>query len=204
MADMYGPGDKGKATKLHSELLQSRGKKPRRGKVIICYCGVAFYKRPSNIKEVNFCSKQCSNSRAQKLLTLACKICGHEYRAYESHIKARGSSYCSRKCMGTGITKFRSGENNHMWRGGKSPVNRRIRASKQYADWRKMVFERDNFTCQFCGQHGGYLEPDHIKPFAYFPELRFELSNGRTLCRPCHKTTDTFGQGAKNLYELKI
>jgi 5-methylcytosine-specific restriction endonuclease McrA len=60
-------------------------------------------------------------------------------------------------------------------------------------DWRKAVFSRDDFTCQICGIKGGYLEADHIKPFSTHHDLRFELSNGRTLCRPCHMKTDTWG-----------
>lgn len=48
------------------------------------------------------------------------------------------------------------------------------------------IFKRDNFTCQFCDQYGGYLQIDHIKGWAEYPELRFEPSNCRTLCMACH------------------
>jgi 5-methylcytosine-specific restriction endonuclease McrA len=68
-----------------------------------------------------------------------------------------------------------------------------------YLEWRNNVFERDNFTCQDCDQIGGYLNADHIKPFAFYPELRFELSNGRTLCHDCHKKTDTYGVKLQHL-----
>jgi hypothetical protein len=44
----------------------------------------------------------------------------------------------------------------------------------------------------WCGKTKEKLEADHIKPFALFPELRFDISNGRTLCLPCHKLTDNY------------
>jgi hypothetical protein len=44
---------------------------------------------------------------------------------------------------------------------------------------------------------GGKLNADHIKSWAHYPELRFDTSNGRTLCLSCHHKTDTFG--AKNI-----
>ncbi len=85
----------------------------------------------------------------------------------------------------------RRGESHPGWKGGITPLNHLIRTSKEYKAWRKAVFEHDNYTCQHCGQRGGDLEADHIKQFAYYVDLRFELENGRTLCKECHKKTDT-------------
>jgi 5-methylcytosine-specific restriction endonuclease McrA len=56
------------------------------------------------------------------------------------------------------------------------------------------VFERDNYKCIWCGDsRGGNLEADHIKPWSKYPEFRYKVSNGRTLCKKCHKKTDTWG-----------
>lgn len=75
--------------------------------------------------------------------------------------------------------------------------SKNIRNSQEYKIWRQKVFQRDSYICQFCYKKVGKLNADHIKPFAYFKELRFELSNGRTLCEPCHRTTDTHGRRYK-------
>lgn len=92
-----------------------------------------------------------------------------------------------------------SGENHHNWKGGVTSVNKAIRESFEYEEWRKSVFERDLYTCQFCGEVGGKLNADHIKRFSDYPELRLEVSNGRTLCEPCHHLTDTYGGRKKNM-----
>ena len=83
-----------------------------------------------------------------------------------------------------------SGKNHWNWKGGISP---RMLNTPEYKLWRKSVFERDDYTCQFCGQRGGNLEADHIKPWSLYPELRFAIDNGRTLCIDCHRKTDTYG-----------
>lgn len=93
------------------------------------------------------------------------------------------------------------GKNHWNWK-GTTAINLSIRSSLEYKIWRKAVFERDSYTCIWCGLKSGngktvILNADHIKPFAYFPELRFAIDNGRTLCIDCHKTTDTWGRPAK-------
>jgi 5-methylcytosine-specific restriction endonuclease McrA len=90
------------------------------------------------------------------------------------------------------MSKSRLGEKNGNWKNGITPINRAIRTSKEYKLWRTAVFERDNYTCIWCGLCGVKLNADHIKPFAHYPELRFAIDNGRTLCVDCHKTTDTY------------
>lgn len=86
------------------------------------------------------------------------------------------------------------GEKSHLWKGGVSALNAKIRTSFEYKIWRESVFKRDSYTCVWCLQKGGKLNADHIKPFSLFPELRFAIDNGRTLCVPCHKKTDTYGR----------
>ena len=76
--------------------------------------------------------------------------------------------------------------------GGISSKNSKIRNSEEYKKWRLSVFARDEYTCVLCDASGSerYLNADHIKSFADFPELRFDVNNGRTLCEDCHKETE--------------
>lgn len=98
------------------------------------------------------------------------------------------------------LSNAHKGSRSHFWKGGLTPINLRIRLSVEYRLWRQSVLTRDGFMCVWCGSNK-MLEADHIKPFAYFPELRFAIDNGRTLCKPCHLTTETWGN--RN-YKFKI
>lgn len=71
--------------------------------------------------------------------------------------------------------------------------------SPEYLKWREAVLERDGRKCVICGSTKT-LQADHVLSYAYHPELRFNVDNGRTLCQHCHRTkTKTFGRKAKNL-----
>lgn len=89
------------------------------------------------------------------------------------------------------------GDKSPNWRGGVTSAQKRIRDSKEYKEWRKSVFVRDNYTCQECGYRGNKLNADHIKQFAYYPELRLDINNGKTLCVPCHRKTPTYGRSIR-------
>lgn len=85
------------------------------------------------------------------------------------------------------------GANHYNWKGGITPLNKKVRNSPEYRTWRQQVFERDDFTCQRCKKRGVYLEANHALSFANFPDLRFEVLNGETLCRPCHLLAPNHG-----------
>lgn len=95
------------------------------------------------------------------------------------------------------IALANSGSKSHLWKGGVTPEIRRIRNTVEYKIWRRAVFERDDYTCIWCFKRGGILNADHIKSFRNYPELRFAIDNGRTLCVDCHKRTDNYGSKGK-------
>jgi len=102
------------------------------------------------------------------------------------------------------LHRFGIKELNPNWKGGVTPINNLLRRTREYKIWQELVLKRDNYTCVLCSQRGGELHVDHIKPFSLFPELRFELSNGRTLCKKCHENTDTYGIIKLKRYEESL
>lgn len=86
------------------------------------------------------------------------------------------------------IGKQKYGSESHSYIDGRTKETRLLRKNKMYRDWRKTVYERDEYTCQNCGDSkGGNLNAHHIKSWKDYPELRYESSNGVTLCKPCHR-----------------
>lgn len=157
------------------------------------YCGVSFWPK-SPRRSRRFCSRSCAR---------------RAIGTPKGMINA-GSFGNGRPPWNKGMIGYRAGEKRpetgaaisvaKLARPGIriTPLNNRMRHSTQYAVWRKAVFERDNYTCQMChvrsvAGNRVRLQADHIFPFAQYPEKRFEISNGRTLCELCHRETLTYG-----------
>ena len=101
--------------------------------------------------------------------------------------------------------KGKSGESSRRWSGGISRAYKTGYYSPQYKEWRNAIFIRDNYTCQDCNIVGSraYLTAHHIKSFAYYPGLRFEISNGKTLCEVCHSKTDNYKGRCRRLERVR-
>lgn len=105
------------------------------------------------------------------------------------------------------ISESKRGSKSYFWRGGVTQFQNSVRDLFEYKEWRKQIFERDDYTCQSCQQRGGYLQADHhITPFAVLliknnivtiqdallcKEL-WNIKNGRTLCINCHQLTGSY------------
>lgn len=72
----------------------------------------------------------------------------------------------------------------------------------EYKTWRTAVFERDNYTCQICKIKGGKLNAHHIKSWSKFPELRYVVDNGITLCENDHKIENKKQRINEKIYNL--
>ena len=85
----------------------------------------------------------------------------------------------------------KSGKNAWNWIGDRSKqaIKKRLRSSIEWREWRMKVFKRDLYICQECGISSVYIEPHHIIPIRKDMEKLFDINNGITLCRSCHKKT---------------
>lgn len=90
----------------------------------------------------------------------------------------------------------RTGELNPTWKGGVTSYNKMERKRFRKTVLQK-VLERDSYTCQMCGEIGGFLQVDHIQPWSDCIEGRFNIENCRTLCMRCHYYI-TFGREMPN------
>lgn len=77
---------------------------------------------------------------------------------------------------------------NGNWKGGGKRRERQEAMGRiEYKLWREAVFKKDDFTCRKCGMRGGKLHAHHIFTWVESPLLRYDISNGATLCVPCHR-----------------
>lgn len=138
-----------------------------------CSCGTR--------RTLNGCSLRSKHSS---------KSCGC-FRQEQMSIRGKGNLWSKgRKSVFLGVKRPEHsqsllGEKNPNWKGGITPALKRERS--KLTEWRKNIFERDEYTCKKCNQKGGTLNAHHIKNFSSYIKGRFDCNNGVTLCKKCHK-----------------
>ena len=192
--------------------------------IICDNCGLEFQKYESKIGKHNFCCRECYSQYHSKDTPICiCEICGKEFKGSKGNAnrfcsracydKFHGiknkervcptcgkifvaiqseDKYCSQDCHLKQLHEYLKGENHPNWQGGKSKLNDK-RDSNDYKKWRLAVYKRDGYKCCFCGSKIR-LNAHHIKSWKNYPELRYNLDNGITLCEKCHiKLHQTIG-----------
>jgi len=173
---------------------------------LICpICGRQFQRRGTRKLGCRLvcCSRKCKarsqisrrikgfNLKPKRGKVQICPTCGKTFQ----HPPSRVAKYCSQKCRAADRSSFNQirGHHHYNWKGGITPASVTMRNSPEAKAWTRAVFKRDNFTCRACHK-GGSLEAHHIYPWAEFPSLRFEVSNGITLCSGCHSFIHMYGR----------
>lgn len=129
-----------------------------------------------------------------------CKYCDQEAKRMiingrnKGHYRTCGSEQCLKANYSDPKVierKRHVGSNHPRFKADRSQI-KSSRPRFELTKWTKAVFERDNYTCQACGQKGGRLQAHHIKEYSRYPEFRWDLDNGQTLCEECHKITPNY------------
>ena len=93
----------------------------------------------------------------------------------------------TQRLNGIKMGKGTAGEKHHNWKGGITSWYNKIKSSSKYLQWRKEIYNRDNYICQKCGDNIGHnLNAHHIFAFNKYKNFRMNLNNGITLCNKCH------------------
>ena len=172
-------------------------------KRICAVCSKVFFVDPHVVKKGygTFCSRSCTGKRTygrkiapkKKRYCVVCNKIFYEYVSALINEPNRGKC-CSKECRIKYHKKLVSGKLCYRWRGGITEKNKLERSQMETRNWSRAVKVRDNFTCQLCGIRGFKglgrsvkLHSHHIKSWKYYPNLRYDLKNGLTLCNNCHR-----------------
>lgn len=141
-------------------------------------CGKKFQKRsPARTKESRFCGYSCSG---------------------KFHISQRVSKLNSPEAN---LKKSLKLDAHPRWKPDRKMA--RGRPSPERRIFKESVLSRDGRKCLWCGSTKDLIA-DHIKPYAIYPELRWDINNGRTLCQTCHRKTDTYGLSPKSYFLIPL
>lgn len=143
-------------------------------------CGKTVTRRRGNTGGTyKFCSNSCHDRHRQRRETGTCYRCGKSFERKKSHAKRYDKEFCSVACHALYAVR----ENSHLWKGGER--GRKFYPKEWSSKFKKMIRERDNYTCAICKQHG--TDVHHIN----YVKADTNPGNCVTLCKSCHARTNS-------------
>lgn len=134
-------------------------------------CGNEIVDWKSQMMDHNFCCKECD------VKWRSINLCGENSPSY-GRVNTLGQRIS--------ISAALQGVDIDDWSGFKYEEDGNERDTQELRNWRSSVFMRDNFTCQQCGSNNP-LQAHHIYMWSKYSDKRFDIDNGITLCKDCHK-----------------
>lgn len=162
-------------------------------------CGKNMFVKASLMNRKKFCSKRCAGKNTPLAKGDVARHTGVPWNKGVAGVQVAWNK-------GVPAT-WVQGNKNPNWRGGKTSLMDAIRTSSRYKKWRLDIFYRDNYQCSECANGGRSIQAHHIMPLAALihelsietleealaTDKLFDVGNGMTLCKSCHKKTDTYG-----------
>ena len=144
-------------------------------------CGVLFKVKISKFDKRRFCNYLCQNKFA---------VPWNKGLTKKDFPQLSNSGTCK------GLTPWNKGkempmirgENHYSWISDRTKIKKQEeRNNPNDKHWKYSVYKRDNFKCRLLDDNCcGRLEAHHIKGWTKFPELRYKINNGITLCHAHH------------------
>lgn len=140
------------------------------------------------------------------ILNKICLTCG---KSFSTRLSNKNKKVCSLKCRtlkhltgnkfkvnkgswNKGLEGYMSGEKNGRWIKDRTLLkdDHKDRGGQLHREWSNNVKNRDKWTCRIADvKCNGRLEAHHILSWSEFPELRYQINNGITLCHTHHPRT---------------
>ena len=158
-------------------------------------CNIVF-KRPSygitkqKWKDKRFCSQSCSKKGHKIRLGMKNKNSSNE----KNRLSHLGRKYNPEWCRHIsealkGKPNDRMGELHPRWIKDRTLLkdDHRDRGGQLHKEWSKSVKSRDSLKCRIADENcKGRIEAHHILGWTEYPELRYKINNGITLCHAHH------------------
>lgn len=158
----------------------------------LCKCG------ERKIARSNFCTKCYHKSRiGSGIGPKRCHGCGIQFKDYVK------KTFCL-NCYNNNRPK---GEKHPNFNSNLSDKDRvKHSHSQSFREWLLCVKKRDEFKCRVCGfNKGKILCSHHLDGWNKFPDKRFIIENGITLCRHCHQSFHKdYGYGGNTKEQFEI